>query len=185
MKIYTKTGDMGQTSLVEGTRVSKTDIRLEAYGTVDELNSFVGFLMANIDEEKTITLLIQIQNRLFDLGAELASDKSSAHSQKRAPFLKETIELIENEIDNISKTLPALKYFILPSGNETAARCHLCRTVARRAERRMWEVKSHYPVDEDCLIFVNRLSDFFFILARHFVNIAENKEIFWKADGRS
>lgn len=185
MKIYTKTGDMGQTSLVGGTRISKTDIRLEAYGTVDELNSFVGFLAAGLTDEDTIIFLNEIQNRLFDLGAELATDKTNTNTPSDTSVFTETAETLEKKIDMITGTLPPLRQFVLPGGNESAARCHLCRTIARRAERLMWEVKASHPVDDACLIFINRLSDFFFILARKFENIEGNKEIFWKSHCRS
>lgn len=185
MKIYTKTGDKGLTGLVGGTRVSKTDSRLEAYGTVDELNAHIGVLLAVTVSEHEKQLLLGIQNLLFDLGAELATDRDATPKKEPCDAFKIGIEMIENEIDSITKQLPPLTRFVLPGGNEMAARCHVCRTVARRAERRMWEARSNHTIDDDCLIFVNRLSDFFFILARKMVFDAGNDEIFWKSHCRS
>jgi len=184
VKIYTKTGDKGQTSLIGGTRVSKADPRLEAYGTVDELNSSIGFLVANITDEHTRILLLEIQSRLFDLGAELATDRNAVTTEPNGTIFGDCIQTIEKEIDNITSTLPSLKHFVLPGGDETAARCHMCRTIARRAERRMWESNAMYPIADECLVFVNRLSDYFFVLARKFVHDAGKEEIFWESHCR-
>ncbi len=184
MKIYTKTGDKGQTSLIGGTRVSKADPRLEAYGTVDELNSSIGFLAAGITDEHTRILLLEIQSRLFDLGAELATDRGAVKTESDNTIFVDCIQTIEKEIDNITSNLPSLKHFVLPGGDEVAARCHMCRTIARRAERRMWEANALYPIADECLIFVNRLSDYFFVLARKFVHDAGKEEIFWESHCR-
>lgn len=161
--------------------MSKSDPRLEAYGTVDELNSFIGFLASSIEETTVKELLLQVQNRLFDLGAELATDRSVVSNDADYSAFTDCIQTIEQEIDVMTNKLPALKQFVLPGGCEEASRCHLCRTIARRAERRMWEVNAEYPVATECLIFINRLSDYFFVLARNFVYISGNKEIFWKS----
>ena len=185
MKIYTKTGDKGQTSLIGGTRVSKADPRLEAYGTVDELNASIGLLLAEASDDPGKNLLLEIQSRLFDLGAELATDREKETATKSDNIFSSLTQTLEKEIDIITANLPALKHFILPGGNEAAARCHLCRTIARRAERRMWESHAMYPISEDCLVFINRLSDFFFVLARKFVHDAGNEEFFWKSHCRS
>jgi cob(I)alamin adenosyltransferase len=184
MKIYTKTGDKGQTSLIGGTRVSKADPRLDAYGTVDELNATIGFLIAGISDNATIKLLLEIQSRLFDLGAALATDNASLETRIEENTFQSIIQIVEKEIDSIVSELPPLNRFVLPGGNEAAARCHLCRTIARRAERRMWESNALYPIADDCLVFVNRLSDFFFVLARKFVNASGDQEIFWESHCR-
>ncbi len=184
MKIYTKTGDKGQTSLIGGTRVSKADPRLDAYGTVDELNAAIGFLIAGIHDEKIADFLLEIQSRLFDLGAVLATDQTKVESKPTGSVFENCIQHIEKEIDSMVAELPPLNRFILPGGNEAAARCHLCRTIARRAERRMWESNALYPIADDCFVFVNRLSDFFFVLARKFVNASGNHEIFWESHCR-
>lgn len=185
MKIYTKTGDRGLTGLIGGTRVPKTDPRLEAYGTVDELNATVGVLLSVIVQEHDKALLLDIQNLLFDLGAELATDREKISQKEPCEAFLQGIQMLEKEIDEMTTNLPLLRQFILPGGSEASARCHVCRTVARRAERRMWEVSSHYPLDDNCLIFVNRLSDFFFVLARK-ITVEEGKnEIFWKSHCRS
>ncbi|MBB3186938.1 cob(I)yrinic acid a,c-diamide adenosyltransferase [Microbacter margulisiae] len=181
MKVYTKTGDSGSTGLIGGTRVSKTDERLEAYGTVDELNSNVGLLIAKLANKESIRILSKIQNLLFDLGVELATDKSHPGiKQKNDGFVKATGEL-ESLMDVYTQQLPPLTGFILPSGSESVAQCHVCRTIARRAERRIWEVHSHYPVDKDCLVFINRLSDFFFVFARKIALDENSAEILWKS----
>jgi len=180
MKIYTKTGDEGLTGLIGGTRVPKTDIRLEAYGTVDELNSALGLLIANINDGKKTEQLNKIQNLLFDLGVELATDKTKPFpKQKNDGFKQATMEL-EQAMDQYNAYLTELKGFILPSGSQKVAQCHVCRTIARRAERRIWEVHEHYPIDHDCLTFINRLSDFFFVLARKLAKDENDHEILWK-----
>jgi cob(I)alamin adenosyltransferase len=184
MKIYTKTGDKGQTSLVGGTRVSKADPRLDAYGTVDELNAAIGLLIAGIDDDATANFLQEIQSRLFDLGAILATDQTKTGAKTSDNVFDSCVQNIEKEIDDMTAELPQLNRFVLPGGNEAAARCHLCRTIARRAERRMWESHALYPIADDCFIFVNRLSDFFFVLARKFVNRSGSQEIFWESHCR-
>jgi cob(I)alamin adenosyltransferase len=181
MKIYTKTGDKGTTGLVGGTRISKTDIRLEAYGTVDELNAYVGVLVSKVTDEHDQSVLIYIQNLLFDLGVVLATDHQKPMTRKHADAFNDGIAVLEKEIDAITGKLPELNHFILPGGGEAAALSHVCRTVSRRAERRMWDVQAHYPVDEDCMVFMNRLSDFFFIFARKSAIDAGFDEFFWKS----
>ncbi len=181
MKLYTKTGDDGSTGLIGGTRVLKTDMRLEAYGTIDELNSAIGLLNAKIQNKELTQVLTKIQNLLFDLGVELATDKS-LHSvkQKNDGFIRGTNEL-ESIIDTFTQELPPLTGFILPGGSESVAQSHVCRTIARRAERRLWEAHAHHPIDHDCLVFVNRLSDFFFIFARKLAFDEKVDEILWKS----
>jgi cob(I)alamin adenosyltransferase len=185
VKIYTKTGDKGETSLIGGIRISKTDLRLEAYGAVDELNAFVGFLIAGITDKETQQFLSGIQNCLFDLGSELATNRNSATDLPDKKLFEEATQLIEKEIDKLTELLPPLRNFVLPGGNKAAARCHLCRTIARRAERKMWTAEAHYPIAKECFVFINRLSDYFFVLARKFVYIAGNEEFFWESHCRT
>lgn len=173
MSIYTKTGDKGETSLASGQRVRKTDARIEAYGTVDELNSWIGLLraqntdrFAHVDEQ-----LHWIQNKLFNLGAAL--------SEAPGEWLRiEDVRQLEEWIDAIQAVVPKQRAFILPAGGETVARCHVCRTVCRRAERRMIEAQA----DGLFLQFVNRLSDYLFVLSRLFSTSSENAETVWEKD---
>ena len=204
MKIYTKTGDKGQTSLANGKRVSKTDARIEAYGTADELNSFVGLLRVALEEQVSSFLapkghdyykfqvsgykflisgtelteqLTWIQNRLFDLGACLAG--ADMHLNEAA------ITKVEGWIDAMQSELEQLRAFVLPAGCETACRCHVCRTVTRRLERRMISLEAAALQDASLeveLRFVNRLSDYFFVLARYCVYMSGEKEQTWSKE---
>ncbi len=183
MAIYTKTGDIGTTSLVDGTRVSKAHLRLETYGTADELNSFVGLLRAKQPEDE---LLCWIQNKLFDLGTYLAIEKPSLEEQWVA---EEDVRTLELAIDKITPTLPTLRGFVLPGGNETIALAHVCRTITRRLERyivnlfvEQQELKDEKQNTNDliCLKFVNRLSDFFFILARKYTENDKCEVFLWE-----
>ncbi len=159
MKIYTKTGDQGLTSLATGERVVKTDPRIEAYGTSDELNSLIGWVRAGLpkDTEKQDAQLSYIQNRLFDLGARLAGASLEVD--------KSLIGLLEQWMDEIQDGLPECHEFILPAGNEIVSRCHIARTVSRRLERCMLQLDRSQICSED-LIFINRLSDYFFLLSK-------------------
>lgn len=175
--IYTKTGDAGKTSLVGGTRVAKSHVRLEAYGTVDELNSFVGLLICQIEDEDVNKVLSFIQHKLFTVGSYLATEEDAKLNE--ASIVKDQdIELLEKEMDRMDSQLPPIRQFILPGGCEPAARAHICRSVCRRAERAMYRVKDEYEVDANVMKFVNRLSDYFFLLARKECN-KNGKEIFW------
>ncbi len=167
--IYTKTGDQGETSLANGQRVSKTDVRLEAYGTVDELNSYVGWLRACCDEQADGQLR-RIQNKLFNIGASL----SCAPGEWISP---DDVHELEEWIDGIQAQLPPMHAFVLPSGNEAAGRCHICRTVCRRAERRMIEADS---CGEQERKYINRLSDYLFVLARYLVHLKGENEEKWQ-----
>jgi len=165
MKIYTKTGDKGFTSLIGGTRVAKYHIRIESYGTVDELNSYIGLIrdqdIAGNDKE----LLKQIQDRLFTVGSSLAADPEK--SKMALPDLKEEdITLLEREMDSMNELLPPLRNFILPGGNNAISYCHIARCVCRRAERITVELAEESVVDEKVVIYLNRLSDYLFTLAR-------------------
>ncbi len=178
MKIYTKTGDAGQTSLIGGARVSKADLRIDLYGEVDELNSYVGYLRGSFDNE----LLENIQNQLFCLGSLLACEKEN-HEKFKLPNIDSSIvEKLEKAIDEMNDSLDPLKNFILPSGSEGANRSHLCRVIARRSERKLVNFLNQVPdqIPENSVIFLNRLSDYFFTLSR-FINKSENiDETIWK-----
>jgi cob(I)alamin adenosyltransferase len=178
MKIYTKTGDKGYTSLIGGTRVAKHHIRIDSYGTVDELNSYIGLIgdqdIAGHDKK----ILKQIQDRLFTVGSSLASDPEK--SKMIIPDLHlSDIELLEKEMDMMSENLPELKHFILPGGNNAISFCHIARCVCRRAERLTVRLAEESTVDEKVNIYLNRLSDYLFILARKIGNNLKIPENQW------
>ena len=179
MKIYTKTGDKGLTSLIGGTRVPKHHLRIESYGTVDELNSYIGLIGDQNISEHDKDVLKHIQDRLFTIGASLAADPEK--SKMVIPDLKdEDIELLEHEMDIIDEQLPPLKHFILPGGSNAISFCHIARCVCRRAERITVHLAEESPVDEKVNIYLNRLSDYLFTLARKIgdeQSIPENKWI--------
>jgi len=163
-KIYTKAGDLGATSLFGGTKVRKDNLQIEAYGTVDELNSFIGLLIAKSLEEKASTTLIAIQPILFDIGSHLASDGDMT---EYLPTLNDDLVThLEKCIDELDKELDPLKSFILPSGNERISLTHVCRTVCRRAERRIVAFNDSVELNPVIIKYLNRLSDYFFVLAR-------------------
>ncbi|MGV8879264.1 MAG: cob(I)yrinic acid a,c-diamide adenosyltransferase [Sphingobacteriaceae bacterium] len=165
MKIYTKTGDKGTTSLIGGTRVPKHHIRIESYGTIDELNSHIGLLSDQQIGQRERDVLKEIQDRLFTIGANLASDP--AKSKMKIPDLMEAdIALLENEIDRMQEMLPPLKHFILPGGNNAISFCHISRCVCRRAERIVVHLQEESVVDVKVSVYLNRLSDYLFTLAR-------------------
>ncbi|RYE58160.1 MAG: cob(I)yrinic acid a,c-diamide adenosyltransferase [Sphingobacteriales bacterium] len=178
MKIYTKTGDNGQTSLIGGTRVPKYHHRIEAYGTIDELNSYIGLIMCQEIDPHHKALLKEIQDRLFTIGASLASDPE--RSKMKIPDLgMSDIELLEKEMDEMNELLPPLKHFILPGGNTVVAYCHVARCVCRRAERLTVELAGSEFVDEHVTIYLNRLSDYLFVLSRKLNMDAETPENTW------
>lgn len=177
--IYTKTGDKGTTSLVRGMRVSKTHIRLEAYGTVDELNSYIGWLSCEISEPMHSDFLRYLQHKLFTVGSYLATETEHKDPKPASIILAKDILRIEEQIDTLDEKLPPLQRFVLPGGNESAARAHICRTIARRAERCVYRVAETYPVADEILVFLNRLSDYLFVLARY-ENSKTTEEIFWE-----
>lgn len=189
MKLYTKTGDKGETSLVSGQRVSKAHPRIEAYGTVDELNSFVGLLRAYLNESgalpKDEMLLSRIQHCLFNCGAYLATDSSTPQSfVMDCGITDEDISMIESAIDRLDEGLPAMRAFILPAGGKAASVAHICRTVARRGERCIYRLMDEHPgseVDKHLLVYINRLSDYFFILARATCYHLGVGEVVWQA----
>lgn len=173
IKIYTKTGDKGDTGLFGGERVSKHSARIEAYGTIDELNSFIGYAITEINSEEITEVLKNIQQKLFIIGSDLATpdiEKNKKLNIIRTP--DEYIEEIEKLIDRFDKQLDELKNFILPGGSKGAALLHICRTVARRAEREIVALKNTEQIGANIIIFLNRLSDLFFVLSRF-----ENKHL--------
>ena len=181
MKIYTKTGDKGTTGLIGGTRVTKNDMRLDAYGTIDELNSFVGLLITHLSEEdRNLDFLRKVQNNLFVIGAYLATDQDKTERTKSTILSADSIMLIETEIDVLTAELPPLNSFILPGGSVTGSIAHVCRTVTRRAERRIYDVNDKFPVDDNIFVFVNRLSDYFFTLSRYLTKRSDKSDFFWK-----
>lgn len=164
-KIYTKRGDRGETSLLGGTRVPKYHERIEAYGTLDELNAFIGLLRDHLTDDQSRNILLEIQQNIFVAEAHLASEKPENNA--RLPKLtEENIILLEHEIDTMNRDLPELRSFILPGGHETVSYCHIVRTVCRRAERLTIKLSEQYPVDSEIIKYLNRLSDYFFVLAR-------------------
>jgi cob(I)alamin adenosyltransferase len=179
MKIYTKTGDKGITSLIGGTRIPKHHIRIESYGTVDELNSYIGLIIDQGVDSPVKDILKQIQDRLFTIGSSLASDPDK--SKMTIPDLRtEDIQLLEDEIDHMNESLPELKHFILPGGNNAISFCHIARCVCRRAERLVVQLAEGSFVDEKVVIYLNRLSDYLFVLGRKIGNdnqVPENKWI--------
>ncbi|GAB3920064.1 cob(I)yrinic acid a,c-diamide adenosyltransferase [Mucilaginibacter myungsuensis] len=176
MKIYTKTGDKGLTSLIGGTRVPKHHIRIDSYGTVDELNSWVGLIRDQDIDGHSKDMLKLIQDRLFTVGSSLATD--SDRSKMVIPDLHPAdIELLEQEMDTMNLNLPELKHFILPGGSNAVSYCHVARCVCRRAERLTVQLADESSVDDKVIIYLNRLSDYLFTLARHVghqQNVAEN-----------
>lgn len=172
-KIYTKTGDQGLTSLGDGSRVSKLDPRVEAYGTVDELNSCIGLIAATDLPTPQKQQLVHIQHKLFDLGSELCVPGR--------PTLDASLALsLEQQMDQMNEALAPLKEFILPGGSETVARTHLARTVCRRAERRVLALQQNEEVNQASLIFLNRLSDWLFVFARYLTKLQQGSEINWQ-----
>jgi cob(I)alamin adenosyltransferase len=178
MKIYTKTGDKGQTSLIGGTRVPKHHVRIEAYGTVDELNSWLGVIRDSINEEKTKLFLIQIQNQLFTIGSHLASDPDKS-KMKLPEITEEHVRALENEMDAIDSLVPPMKHFVLPGGNIAVSHCHVARCVCRRAERCIIHLSETAPVDELLIRYINRLSDYLFMLSRKLTHDLGAEEIPW------
>ena len=179
MKIYTKTGDKGFTSLIGGTRVPKSHIRIESYGTVDELNSYIGLIRDQEISMHDKDLLKQIQDRLFTIGSSLAADPEK--SKMILPDLHlADITLLEQEMDTMNEVLPELRHFILPGGSNAISFCHVARCVCRRAERLTVHLAEESVVDEKVTVYLNRLSDYLFTLARkisHQFQIPENQWI--------
>ena len=181
-KIYTKTGDLGKTSLIGGTKVPKSNTRIESYGTVDELNSFIGLVGDHQQDEQIKNILKEIQDRLFTIGSSLACDPDKEPLMK-IPDLKEAdIKLLENEIDSMNEILPVMKNFILPGGHPAVSTTHIARCVCRRAERLCVGISESGGFVEPLVIkYLNRLSDYLFVLARYIGHIYNVPEVVWKA----
>jgi cob(I)alamin adenosyltransferase len=179
MKIYTKTGDQGITSLLGGVRVPKSDLRIDAYGTLDELNSYVGLLRDQEVNKKRSELLKSIQDRLFTIGADLATVPGK-DKVKKPDLHPEDVEVLEKEMDAMDAELPMLTSFILPGGHTAVSFCHLARTVCRRSERIVVELASEEQVAELVIQYLNRLSDFLFVLGRKMAQELEVEEVTWK-----
>jgi len=181
MKIYTKGGDKGETGLFGGERVSKDSLRIETYGTVDELNSFIGLALVEIKDYEVKKLLERIQNTLFILGSDLSAPGNVKNKSHNIPRIsKLNYEEIEKEIDKFDSRLGELKNFILPGGSKSAALMHICRTICRRAERRVVALNNAVNISPDIIIFLNRLSDLFFVLARYENKISGIEDIEWQ-----
>lgn len=180
MKIYTKTGDLGETGLFGGERVSKDSLRIEAYGTVDELNSVLGLAAAEIAGDGVKELILTIQNRLFSLGSDLATPDTDKNKKLNITRIPETyITDIEQAIDLYNEKMPELRIFILPGGSKASSYLHLARTVCRRAERRIVALNMVEEINQNILIFVNRLSDLFFVLARYENFVSNVPDVSW------
>ena len=181
MKIYTKTGDKGKTSLIGGTKVYKSNLRIESYGTIDELNSFVGLCLDHLKSHNIPNVLAEIQDRLFTIGSALACDPEKETKLKIPDLHEADVVLLEKEIDRMNEVLPAMKSFILPGGHLAVSSLHIARTVCRRAERCCIKMQKKEMEVEDLVIkYLNRLSDYLFVLARFAAHQLNVKEIPWK-----
>ncbi len=178
MKIYTKTGDTGSTSLIGGKRVTKYHDRIEAYGTIDELNAYIGLIRDQKLDKNTFNTLIDIQNKLMICGTMLATEQAN---KKTGNIIINTTDIIylENKIDEIDNSLPQLKKFILPGGHTTVSYCHIARTICRRAERITIKVSEKFDIDNIIIKYLNRLSDYLFVLSRKFSVDLKSNEIEW------
>ena len=173
-KIYTRTGDAGDTGKADGTRVSKDDCLIHAQGDVDELNSFIGLLASKVDDEALDQLILKIQHDLFNIGAEI--------SLSQPLITAKDVAYLEQRLDHYNAGLPPLKEFILPGGGEAASLCHVARAVCRRAERNLVTLDNEHGVGSELLAYINRLSDLLFVLARVITRYAGEKEIYWQSD---
>lgn len=181
MKIYTGFGDKGETSLFGGEVVNKDDIRIETYGTLDELNSIIGLLRTKIVEHSINKVLFSIQNEIFILSSEIATPNVIQQSKLKDRISEINIRKIEDTIDDISEKLDPLKNFILPGGSESAAIAHIARTVCRRAERNLTTLNSESKIRGELIVFLNRLGDLFFILARYLNKSNNVSDVIWKS----
>lgn len=178
-KIYTKTGDKGMTSLVGGTRISKDHLKIETYGTVDELNSWIGVLRDSPENAARKDILKEIQDRLFTLGADLAAEPEQ--TKRKIPDLFESdIELLEHEMDKMNEEIPPLKAFVLPGGHQSVSFAHVARTVCRRAERHVIRLSREEEVNPMIIQYLNRLSDYLFVVSRKITQELQTEEVAWK-----
>ncbi|MFO7614285.1 MAG: cob(I)yrinic acid a,c-diamide adenosyltransferase [Bacteroidales bacterium] len=180
-KIYTKTGDKGETSLIGGTRVPKFHPRIEAYGTIDELNSFIGLIRDHDIDPHFKEVLLEIQDRLFTAESLIAKDPDAGSKVKLPPLYDADITYLEKEIDNMNEVLPALKSFILPGGHPVVSYCHVARCVCRRAERHVIRLSQAQAVEPKVIQYLNRLADYLFVLARRLAKDLNVDETIWKA----
>ncbi|WMX12467.1 MULTISPECIES: cob(I)yrinic acid a,c-diamide adenosyltransferase [unclassified Aureispira] len=177
-KVYTKTGDKGSTALFGGARVPKNHIRIESYGTVDELNSYIGLIRDYLEDKALRDVLKEVQDRLFTLGAILATDPSK--NNLKTPDLHDSdVTYLESEIDRMQETLPTLKYFVLPGGHPTVSFCHVARCVCRRAERMTVALNENEPILPVVMQYLNRLSDYLFVLGRYVGALLNAEEVCW------
>jgi len=181
MKIYTKTGDKGQTSLFTGKRVYKHNLRIESYGTVDELNSYIGLIKDHAPKGENLELMHRIQDRLFTIGSILATEpqKMDGNRFKIPQISEEDITALEQNMDSMNEELPEMTHFVLPGGHPTVSFCHVGRTICRRAERRITQLNENVPIDALVIKYINRLSDFLFVLARYWGQKVNAKEVKW------
>ncbi|HEX2535250.1 MAG TPA: cob(I)yrinic acid a,c-diamide adenosyltransferase [Chitinophagaceae bacterium] len=180
-KIYTKTGDTGQTALIGGTKVPKSDARIDTYGTVDELNSWIGLVSDQLNREELRGELKEIQDRLFTIGSSLACDGEKEPRMKLPDLREDDLQFLERRIDAMTEALPPMKHFILPGGHPTVSSIHVARCVCRRAERLAVGLQQHDEfVDPQVIRYLNRLSDYLFTLARHAGRLLGVEEIPWK-----
>jgi len=181
MKIYTKTGDKGETGLFGGRRVGKDSLRIEAYGTIDELNSFIGLALTELESEVVAEDLQLVQNRLFTVGSDLATPLDHGNGNFLVPRTEENFSKdLEKRIDHYSNQLDELRNFILPGGSKGAARLHVCRTVCRRAERLVVHLMHEEEINQYIVIFLNRLSDFLFMAARLENKVSGHDDVKWE-----
>lgn len=179
MKVYTKKGDTGLTGLIGGTRVSKHHIRIDSYGTVDELNSYLGLLRDKINEQIYIDELLFIQERLFTIGSWLANDETKS-TMTLPEIFEDDILILEKSIDKMDEQLEPMKFFVLPGGHEIVSHCHVARCICRRAERCVSALNEQIQQNPLILKFINRLSDYLFVLSRYFAHKLNVQEIPWK-----
>jgi len=180
LKIYTKVGDKGTTSLIGGTKVLKSDLRIEAYGTIDELNSYVGLCNDVLIDEHSKKILKEIQDRLFTIGSSLACDPEKEPKMKIPDLKEEDVSLLEKEMDQMIEIIPQMKSFILPGGHVTVSHLHIARCICRRAERCCVRLSEQAREDLLILKYLNRLSDYLFVLARYTSHLLNAEEIEWK-----
>jgi len=178
MKVYTKKGDKGKTGLIGGTRVSKYSLRIESYGTVDELNSHIGLIRDSVEDEELFGQLLIVQDRLFTLGAILAADPEKSKMQL-PPLLESDVTYLEERIDEMDSQIEPMKTFVLPGGHPVVSYCHIARCVCRRAERFVVGLVQESPLDENVLPYLNRLSDYLFVLSRYLTKQLGAKEYPW------
>jgi cob(I)alamin adenosyltransferase len=181
MKIYTKTGDKGTTSLIGGTKVPKSHLRIESYGTVDELNSYIGLCKDLLTDAQGQKILLEIQDRLFTIGSSLACDPIKEPKMRIPDLIETDVELLEKEMDRMNESIPPMKNFILPGGHSTLSQLHIARCVCRRAERCCVRLElESQEVEEIIIKYLNRLSDYLFVLSRYTGHLLNVEEIPWK-----